>query len=226
MTGALASRFRAARTAGRDSASRPRAPFDRKRTTMVDFPPCPQCLGEYADPADRRFHAQNISCTQCGPRIHLERNGDPVLASSCGSSNPGSTDFPVLEQAVRLLREGQILAVKGVGGFHLICDATSEEAVRTLTDRKCRDRKPLAVLFQDLDQVMRACRGRRSGTQCPAQPRGTDPAAPAPGRFEAGGGHRSGPSNSRSLHRLHTPAPGLGADDGSSAGGDQRQRER
>ena len=120
---------------------------------MVDFPPCPQCLREYADPADRRFHAQNISCPQCGPRVHLERNGDPVLASSCGSSNPGSTDFPVLEQAARLLREGQILAVKGVGGFHLICDATSGQAVRTL-EHGTGHRKPLAVLFQDLDQVI------------------------------------------------------------------------
>ncbi len=105
------------------------APFDRERTTMVDFPPCPQCLREYTDPADRRFHAQNIACPQCGPRIHLEKKGDPVVPSSSGSANPGSTDFPVLEQAARLLRDGQILAVKGVGGFHLICDATSAQAV-------------------------------------------------------------------------------------------------
>jgi hydrogenase maturation protein HypF len=129
------------------------APFDRERTTMVDFPPCPECLREYADPADRRFHAQNIACPRCGPRIRLEMGGGSAAMLHSGYSGSESTDLPVLEQASRLLRDGKILAVKGVGGFHLLCDATSAHAVRSLRERKRRDRKPLAVLFLDVKQV-------------------------------------------------------------------------
>ena len=129
------------------------APFDRERTTMVDFPPCPECLREYTDPSDRRFHAQNIACPRCGPRIHLEMSGDSGAMPHSGYPSANSTDLPVLEQASCLLRDGKILAVKGVGGFHLLCDATSAQAVHKLRDRKLRDRKPLAVLFLDVGQV-------------------------------------------------------------------------
>ena len=129
------------------------APFDRERTTMVDFPPCPECLREYTDPSDRRFHAQNIACPRCGPRIHLEMSGDSGAMPHSGYPSANSTDLPVLEQASCLLRDGKILAVKGVGGFHLLCDATSAQAVRKLRQRKRRDRKPLAVLFLDVGQV-------------------------------------------------------------------------
>ncbi len=135
------------------------APFDRERTTMLDFPPCRECLREYTDPADRRFHAQNIACPQCGPRIWLETAGSPsdsrgqIPDSRIGGEIPESTDLPVLEQAAAWLREGQILAVKGIGGFHLLCDATSAGAVQRLRDRKRRDRKPFAVLFLDVEGV-------------------------------------------------------------------------
>ncbi len=129
------------------------APFDRERTTMVDFPPCPECLREYTDPADRRFHAQNIACPRCGPRIRLEMSGDSGAMPHSGYPGACVTDLPVLEQASGLLRDGKILAVKGVGGFHLLCDATSGQAIRTLRERKRRDRKPLAVLFLDVEQV-------------------------------------------------------------------------
>jgi len=129
------------------------APFDRERTTMFDFAPCPECLREYADPADRRYHAQNIACPRCGPRIRLETSGDSVAMPRSGSSIPNSTDLPVLEQAAGLLRDGKIVAVKGVGGFHLLCDATSAHAVAQLRERKRRDRKPLAVLFLEVEQV-------------------------------------------------------------------------
>ena len=129
------------------------APFDRERTTMVDFPPCPECLREYTDPADRRFHAQNIACPRCGPRIRLEMSSDSGAMPHSGYPSANSTDLPVLEQASCLLRDGKILAVKGVGGFHLLCDATSAQAVRELRQRKRRDRKPLAVLFLDVGQV-------------------------------------------------------------------------
>ncbi len=91
------------------------APFDRERTTMVDFPPCPDCLNEYADPSDRRFHAQNIACPRCGPRIRLEMRGDLIAIVDRTYPGAGCTDLPVIEEASRLLQNGKILAVKGVG---------------------------------------------------------------------------------------------------------------
>jgi hydrogenase maturation protein HypF len=103
-------------------------PYDRPRTTMAGFPMCPACRREYEDPADRRFHAQPIACPACGPRL----------------------DEPV-EAAARRIVDGQIVAVKGLGGFHLACDATSEAAVARLRARKRRDQKPFAVLVADVD---------------------------------------------------------------------------
>ncbi len=91
-------------------------PYDRARTSMADFPMCPDCAAEYADPADRRFHAQPIACPACGPRLWLEppAPGDPLAA------------------AVLLLRQGRILALKGLGGFHLACDAADPAALARL----------------------------------------------------------------------------------------------
>ncbi len=129
------------------------APFDRERTTMIDFLLCPDCQKEYEDPADRRFHAQNTSCPRCGPRIWLEPGGAPHSLPQPAPEPADTSDFPVLEQAARQLREGKILAVKGIGGFHLLCDATSEQAVTLLRERKRRDRKPLAVLFGNLEEI-------------------------------------------------------------------------
>ncbi|MFS8036040.1 carbamoyltransferase HypF [Xanthobacter sp. AM11] len=107
-------------------------PYDRPATTMAGFSMCPACRAEYDDPADRRFHAQPIACPECGPRLWLEGadtpGGDPVTA------------------AAALLRDGRILAVKGIGGFHIACDATSPAAVATLRARKQRPAKPLAVM--------------------------------------------------------------------------------
>ncbi|MQY26337.1 Carbamoyltransferase HypF [Nocardia sp. RB56] len=109
-------------------------PYDRRHTSMAGFPLCPQCAGEYADPADRRFHAQPIACHDCGPTLSYRGpgGGDPVTA------------------ARNLLRSGGILAVKGIGGYHLACDATDAAAVAELRRRKRRGDKPFAVMVPDL----------------------------------------------------------------------------
>ncbi|MFG1360050.1 carbamoyltransferase HypF [Xanthobacter pseudotagetidis] len=109
-------------------------PYDRPSTTMAGFSMCPACRAEYDDPADRRFHAQPIACPACGPRLWLEREGTVLPCAD-----------PVTE-AARLLGEGAILAVKGIGGFHLACDATNAAAVARLRARKHRPAKPLAVM--------------------------------------------------------------------------------
>jgi hydrogenase maturation protein HypF len=118
-------------------------PYDRPLTTMAPFAMCERCAAEYHDPADRRFHAQPTCCPACGPRLTLR---DPA-----GAPLPGEP----LEQAAGLLRKGQILAVKGLGGYHLAADAASEEATAALRARKHREDKPFAVLAADLTQAGR-----------------------------------------------------------------------
>jgi hydrogenase maturation protein HypF len=115
-------------------------PYDRPATTMAGFDMCPACAREYGDPLDRRFHAQPNACPACGPRLALAaRDGSPLTVPD------------PLAAAAAALREGQLLAVKGIGGFHLACDATSATAVATLRQRKRREEKPLAVMVRDLE---------------------------------------------------------------------------
>ena len=114
-------------------------PYDRATTTMAGFALCPACAREYADPADRRFHAQTVCCPDCGPRLSLVRPGRPTVERE-----------DALAGARRLVAEGGIVAVKGIGGYHLACDATAEPAVATLRARKRRGGKPFAVLVADL----------------------------------------------------------------------------
>ncbi|MFE1287128.1 carbamoyltransferase HypF [Streptomyces sp. NPDC058751] len=124
-------------------------PYDRAGTTMAGFPMCADCAREYADPADRRFHAQPISCPACGPRLTLRT----------GADDPGELrDGEALAEARRLLAEGAVVAVKGVGGYHLACDAGDPAAVRTLRKRKNRGGKPFAVLAGSLETVRRLAR--------------------------------------------------------------------
>ena len=120
-------------------------PYDRPNTSMAAFPLCDDCRAEYENPADRRFHAQPLACAVCGPRLEFTPVG---RASAATDNNPahGSRLAPLL-QAVSALDAGQILAIKGVGGYHLVCDAGSDEAVQTLRERKRRPHKPLAVMF-------------------------------------------------------------------------------
>jgi hydrogenase maturation protein HypF len=116
-------------------------PYDRPLTTMAPFAMCAACAAEYHDPADRRFHAQPVCCPACGPRLTLD---DTVLADT--GENP-------IQQAAALLGNGQILAVKGLGGYHLAADAACEPAVAALRARKHREDKPFAVMAADLTQA-------------------------------------------------------------------------
>ncbi|GAA2561147.1 carbamoyltransferase HypF [Mycolicibacterium diernhoferi] len=114
-------------------------PYDRASTTMAAFPMCAACAREYADPADRRFHAQPVCCPDCGPTLSYR--------DSAGDRADGEQ---ALGRARNLLRDGGILAVKGVGGYHLACDGTNEAAVRALRTRKRRGDKPFAVMVTDV----------------------------------------------------------------------------
>jgi len=110
-------------------------PYDRANTTMADFELCASCLAEYENPGDRRFHAEPIACPQCGPALSFKQ-GAAI-----------SHHDEALKHAVEALRRGEVLAVKGIGGYHLMCDAGSEAAVSRLRDNKPRPDKPLAVIF-------------------------------------------------------------------------------
>jgi len=123
-------------------------PYDRPNTTMASFPLCPDCQKEYNDPADRRFHAQPIACNSCGPQLRLLDSSAALIAEN----DPG------LVRGVELLHDGAILAIKGIGGYHLVVDACNDEAVRRLRDRKKRDEKPFAVMVPDLAAARRMAR--------------------------------------------------------------------
>ena len=136
-------------------------PYDRAATSMDRFPMCPACAAEYADPLDRRFHAQPDACFGCGPHITWR---EAVNGDACGNSSAapavGTTreaSDAIIERCVELLASGGIVAIKGLGGFHLACDAASEQAVAELRRRKRRSNKPLAVMVRDLADVERLC---------------------------------------------------------------------
>ena len=149
-------------------------PYDRAFTTMRAFEMCPDCRREYEDPGDRRFHAEPNACPVCGPQVTLLRavsgggeragagGGDGAGGGGgAGPTGPGETvaagGYEPIALAARALRAGAILAIKGLGGFHLACDATSEAAVLALKERKRRPDKPLAVMFAGVEQARRHC---------------------------------------------------------------------
>ncbi len=120
-------------------------PYDRPFTTMADFPMCPACEAEYHDPADRRFHAQPNACPICGPQVWFGASASP--GDVCGDD--------AIRAAQEALCMGKIIAVKGIGGFHLACDARNDAALRALRERKGRVDKPFALMARDLDVVRR-----------------------------------------------------------------------
>lgn len=121
-------------------------PYDRANTTMAPFIMCPLCSSEYHDPLNRRFHAQPNACPECGPNLTLFANSGKKI----------TTHDPIGE-AIALLRIGKIVAIKGLGGFHLACDATREEVVASLRARKYREDKPFALMCKDLEVIDRLC---------------------------------------------------------------------
>jgi hydrogenase maturation protein HypF len=122
-------------------------PYDRARTTMAGFTQCPACRAEYENPADRRFHAQPNACPVCGPQLAWWDAEGQVLAQG----------EEARQAAVQALAQGRILAVKGLGGFHLMCDARNEAAVNALRARKHREEKPLALMAHDLELIRTLC---------------------------------------------------------------------
>ena len=134
-------------------------PYDRAATSMDCFPMCPKCAAEYADPLDRRFHAQPDACFDCGPHITWrEAEGDMELEGSGATPAVGTTretSDAIIDRCVELLADGGIVAIKGLGGFHLACNAANEQAVVELRRRKRRSNKPLAVMVRDLADVER-----------------------------------------------------------------------
>jgi hydrogenase maturation protein HypF len=120
-------------------------PYDRARTTMASWPMCPACAAEYHDQLDRRFHAQPAACPDCGPRYYLRLPDGEIAAWSDDA----------IARAVTMLRDGKIVAVKGIGGYHLACDASNDDAVRALRERKFRREQPFAVMARDLATARR-----------------------------------------------------------------------
>ncbi|MGQ9455569.1 MAG: carbamoyltransferase HypF [Armatimonadota bacterium] len=121
-----------------------RVPYDRENTTMSAFQMCASCADEYNNPENRRYHAEPIACPECGPRVWIEVGGERIYHGA-------------LKEAGRLLYQGKIVAIKGLGGFHLACDASNDEAVSLLRTRKGRVAKPFAVMVRDIQQAELVC---------------------------------------------------------------------
>ena len=122
-------------------------PYDRERTSMKNFPMCDECAREYNNPDSRRYDAQPVCCNDCGPRVYFRKVNEDIIYK----------DSEAILRARRAIEDGKIVAVKGIGGFHLCCDATNYEAVERLRQLKSRPNKPFAVMVRDIETVKREC---------------------------------------------------------------------
>ncbi|MBE9098257.1 carbamoyltransferase HypF [Vacuolonema iberomarrocanum] len=142
-------------------------PYDRGNTSMATFPMCPDCQKEYDNPLNRRFHAQPVACYHCGPKAWLERaDGKPVVADMFSMLDD-------VDAVCTLIQRGEIVAIKGIGGIHLACDATNDAAVNQLRQRKHRYHKPFALMVRDLSVIAPYCDisdGERALLESPAAP--------------------------------------------------------
>jgi hydrogenase maturation protein HypF len=174
-------------------------PYDRPKTTMGSFEMCPECLAEYEDPMDRRFHAQPVACPNCGPQIWMEFPGEKVQVS----------DFEGTEKTIAAVQEmlcgGQIVAVKGLGGYHLACDATNPDAVNRLREKKLRVDKPFAVMMPDIETVESHCYVTPAERQALTS-REHPEASPGFGRFEPGISQAGHPGGNAPLHSFTLPS--------------------
>ena len=118
-------------------------PYDRINTSMFSFELCEKCKNEYENPTNRRYHAQPIACEKCGPNVVLYNNKNEVLSS----------DINAIKEIAQKINEGSIVAIKGMGGFHLICDANNDKTIENLRTRKSRLNKPFAVMFKDINSI-------------------------------------------------------------------------
>jgi hydrogenase maturation protein HypF len=118
-------------------------PYDRPNTSMKNFQMCKACQDEYTNPTNRRYHAQPISCFECGPKLELfDKNGNLNLSQK-----------EIINKSVELIKDGKIVAIKGIGGYHLVCDATNDQAIQNLRDRKNRPHKPFAIMTKDIQSA-------------------------------------------------------------------------
>lgn len=157
-------------------------PYDRHNTTMKDFEMCPVCSAQYKDPDDRRYHAQPVCCQDCGPELFLLDAGGKAVdmgnrsdeGNGEGNSEGNGIYSPDLAaRTAQLLAAGRILAIKGIGGYHLVCDASDSNAVDELRRRKYRDEKPFALMARDLETVQKYCYADETGISLllsPARP--------------------------------------------------------
>ncbi len=130
-------------------------PYDRPKTTMAPFAMCPDCEHEYTDPTNRRFHAQPVACPKCGPSVTFEK---PALSLSKDLNvQTSASSEDAIEQTRNALAKGEIIAIKGLGGFHLACDATNAKAVSELRARKLRVDKPFALMMPDVETIQQHC---------------------------------------------------------------------
>lgn len=146
-------------------------PYDRIRTSMKKFPMCPECEWEYTHPETRRFHAQPVCCNDCGPSVYIydlrnDRGASPAASGAAGTSvtpggseavSPAASGLEAIRTARSIIREGGVIAVKGIGGFHLCCDAANDAAVSRLRTLKNRPMKPFAVMMRNMETVKREC---------------------------------------------------------------------